>query len=152
MGYVCPAEAPAHYAASCLRSTLWSIRYASRNLRYRNLRCRSQCCGPEWLTFRRQSRSSEQVEEERQLLVRIPGQVVVLRVANNQLGILIAQVGDVDELDGPRHGRFGVGVVDVSGDDVVDRDGRAQPDDGVVEVGPVLEVIDLGGQHRTPRG
>ena len=50
-------------------------------------------------------------------------------VADDQLGVLVAQVGGVDGFHRLKHGRLGRGVVDVSGDHLVDRDGRAEPDD-----------------------
>src|SRR2546423_1756608 len=49
----------------------------------------------------------QQIEQERQLLIRIPRQVVVQRVADDQLGVLVAQVGGVDGLDRPPDGLLG---------------------------------------------
>src|ERR1700757_319588 len=88
----------------------------------------SRLAGGGWGTFA----SGHQVKQERQLLGGIPGQIMVHGVADDQLGVLVAQVGGVDGFHRLKHGRLGRGVVDVSGDHLVDRDGRAEPDDGVV--------------------
>ena len=47
---------------------------------------------------------------------------MILGVADNQVSVLVAQVGGIDDLDRRADGRLGVGVVDERGDDLVDRD------------------------------
>lgn len=83
-------------------------RLADSNLRYRNLP--------------RASQASEQLQQKRQLLAGVPGQVVVLRVTDGQLGILVTEIRQVDHLDRGPDGRLRRRVVEVRGDDVADAD------------------------------
>src|ERR1700683_3638615 len=54
----------------------------------------------------------EQLEQERQLLDRVPGQVVILCVTNGQLGILVAEIGRIDNRDRGFDLHFCGGVID----------------------------------------
>ena len=93
-------------------------------------------------------RPLEQVEQEWQLMGRIPGQVVVLGVPDGQLGILVAQVGRVDHLDCRPYRRFGGGVVHISSGNSVQSDPAGDPHHGIVEVRPQAG-ISVGDDHRT---
>ena len=73
----------------------------------------------------RHTRESEQVKQEWQFLVGVPGQIMVLGIADYQVSVLIAQVSFVDGRDRRGDRRLSVGVVHKCGDDVLDRDGRA---------------------------
>src|SRR3954468_25001602 len=95
---------------------------AASNLRYRNLR--------------RASQASEQLQQKRQLLGGVPGQVVILSVTDGELGVLVAEICQVDHLDGGPDGRLRPRVVEVRGDDVADADRTRQPHHGVVEIRP----------------
>jgi len=45
----------------------------------------------------------------------VPGQIVILGVADDEVGVFIAEVGGVDRLDGRQHDGLGIGVVDSGG-------------------------------------
>jgi len=117
--------APAHFSALMRCSDPQDY-----NLRYRNLRSRIQ--------------SSEQLEQKREFLRRVPGQVVVLGVADDEFGVLVTQVGGVDGLDRGHDGGLRIGVVHVCRDHIIERDRPGQPHHRVVEVGPQGEIFDMG--------
>src|SRR5689334_15696559 len=116
MGYVCPGEAPAHDVSPDLRSHCDPFRALHETYGTVTYGVVASADRVDRLTS-----ASHQLQQEWQLLVGVPGQIVVLRVADDQIGVLIAQVGGVDGLDGLRHRGLGPGVVDVRGDHVVDR-------------------------------
>ena len=74
------------------------------NLRLRRLRYRNLTSAATSVRVR-----SEQFEQERQLLRRIPGQIEVLHIADGQLGILIAEVRRVDDEHRRAHRIFCIG-------------------------------------------
>ena len=76
---------------------------------------------------------------------------MVLGVADDEFGVLIAQVSGVDGLDRRQHRRFGVGVVDVGGDHVVVSDRARKPNHRVVEIRTGRRTLDLGDHHGSPR-
>ncbi len=67
---------------------------------------------------------------------------MVLGVADDQVGILVPQVGGVDGLERVGHRRFGGGVVDVGGDHVLDPD-RPDLDDAVVRLAGPVRIEDV---------
>ncbi|CNV43531.1 Uncharacterised protein [Mycobacterium tuberculosis] len=73
---------------------------------------------------------------------------MVLGVTDHQLSVLVAQVSGIDDRNRRHHGRLSAGIVDICGDNLIDRDWPRQPDDRVIKVGTVRGIVDLGGQHR----
>src|SRR5215213_10622797 len=80
--------------------------FLATNLRYRNLRSRIQS-------------ELQQIQQERQFLRGIPGQIVILRIADGQLGVLIPQIRGVDRVDRGQYRRLSGLVVDISRDHLV---------------------------------
>ena len=76
---------------------------------------------------------------------------MVLRVANRQLGVLVAEVGRVNHLDRRRDMHLRGGVVHEHGDHLVDRHRGADPHNGVVEIRARRAPANISNQHRTPR-
>src|SRR5690625_4730397 len=78
-------------------SATWALTlmyfFAINNLRYRRLRRGGQ---PRIVAGHRRL---QQLQQERQLLGGVPGQIVILGVADGQLGVLVAEVGRVDGRD-----------------------------------------------------
>jgi len=54
-------------------------------------------------------------------LGRVPGQIVVLSITNGQLGVLVAEIGLIDNLNRRFDMRFCGGIVDKRGDDLVSK-------------------------------
>src|SRR5689334_11322468 len=75
-----------------LATAVWLLLSAA-NLRYRNLRSR----------IHPNEADLQQVQQKRQFLGGVPGEIVVLGVPDCQLRILVPQIGGIDGVDGGRH-------------------------------------------------
>ena len=73
---------------------------------------------------------------------------MVLGVADGELRVLVPEIGLVDDVDGGPHRRFGVGVVDVGGDDLVEGDEEAN----LLSAGAGLDVVHGEGGNDTLHG
>ena len=69
-----------------------------------------------------QTRGLHQLHQERKLTGVIEREVVVLGIPHGEFGVLVAEVGGIDEFNSATGGGFGFFDVNVDGGDVLERD------------------------------